>query len=451
MANSNSPLAKKVRQKQMLILGIVGIAVMAAAVISAFYMSGKKREVVAPAITSTRSLIGATTDDVDREKWRERSAGDMELLRQQVRIQQEAMSGLQKQLSDFTELQKKQGESPNSQNKSELMDGVVPPPNAPPPRVAVKDDRKLGERMFPTDDMSPQSRQSDKFPVSGPGMVMPDGTVTGPAQQILTPSVAIGTVKFEKKTPVKANGEETAKGVAKNGVRSGLDGERIPNPATPNGSVTGLSPVEKTYVPAGAFGRVVILGGIDAPASGQAQSNPHPVLLRFLGNINLPGGAKVDLKDCLVTADGVGDISSERAQVRTQRISCRIGKNKIADTEIRGHVNGEDGKAGVRGKLVTKSGAILANALFTGTMSALGSAIQASAQTTNTTAFGTTVTQTQPGQELKAGMGAGVNKAFDRLSNYYIALAEKTFPVIEIDSMRVVDLIVTQGFFIEAK
>jgi conjugal transfer pilus assembly protein TraB len=128
-----------------------------------------------------------------------------------------------------------------------------------------------------------------------------------------------------------------------------------------------------------------------------------------------------------------------------------VGKNKIADTEIRGHINGEDGKAGVRGKLVTKQGAILANALFTGTLSALGSAIQSSAQTTNTTALGTTVTQTQPGQELKAGLGAGVNKAFDRLSQYYINLAEKTFPVIEIDSMRVVDLIITQGFFIEAK
>ncbi len=38
----------------------------------------------------------------------------------------------------------------------------------------------------------------------------------------------------------------------------------------------------------------------------------------------------------------------------------------------------------------------------------------------------------------------------DRLAQYYIALAEKTFPVIEVDAGRTVDVVLTQGVAIDA-
>jgi conjugal transfer pilus assembly protein TraB len=51
----------------------------------------------------------------------------------------------------------------------------------------------------------------------------------------------------------------------------------------------------------------------------------------------------------------------------------------------------------------------------------------------------------EPGKQFQAGMGAGVGKALDRLAQYYISLAEKVFPVIEVDAGRMVDVVVTQG------
>ena len=38
-----------------------------------------------------------------------------------------------------------------------------------------------------------------------------------------------------------------------------------------------------------------------------------------------------------------------------------------------------------------------------------------------------------------------MGKALDRLAQYYISLAEKVFPVIEVDAGRTVDVVVTQG------
>jgi len=63
--------------------------------------------------------------------------------------------------------------------------------------------------------------------------------------------------------------------------------------------------------------------------------------------------------------------------------------------------------------------------------------------------LGTTGT-VDPGKQLQAGLGTGVGKALDRLAQYYITLAEKVFPVIEIDAGRTVDVVLTQGITLDA-
>ena len=45
----------------------------------------------------------------------------------------------------------------------------------------------------------------------------------------------------------------------------------------------------------------------------------------------------------------------------------------------------------------------------------------------------------------RAGLGNGIGKALDRLAQYYIRLAENTFPVIEVDAGREIDVVITKG------
>jgi hypothetical protein len=75
------------------------------------------------------------------------------------------------------------------------------------------------------------------------------------------------------------------------------------------------------YIPI-SFTRGVLLGGLDAPTGGQAQSNPHPVLLRLDDNAILPNRFRAEVRECFVIGAGYGDISSERAYIRTERLSC---------------------------------------------------------------------------------------------------------------------------------
>ncbi|HMZ01641.1 MAG TPA: conjugal transfer protein TraB, partial [Burkholderiaceae bacterium] len=47
------------------------------------------------------------------------------------------------------------------------------------------------------------------------------------------------------------------------------------------------------------------------------------------------------------------------------------------------------------------------------------------------------------------GLGTGVGRALDRLAQYYIKLAENTFPVIEVDAGREIDVVITKGVRID--
>jgi conjugal transfer pilus assembly protein TraB len=72
----------------------------------------------------------------------------------------------------------------------------------------------------------------------------------------------------------------------------------------------------ETYVPAGTFVQAVMLGGADASAAVNSSSNPVPMLFRITADGTLPNHKKSHLKDCVVTAAVVGDISSERGLIR---------------------------------------------------------------------------------------------------------------------------------------
>jgi conjugal transfer pilus assembly protein TraB len=157
------------------------------------------------------------------------------------------------------------------------------------------------------------------------------------------------------------------------------------------------------------------------------------------------------VRDCLVIGEGYGDQSSERAYIRTTTLSCVLQDGHVLEVPLKGQVFGEDGMNGVMGKLVTKQGQMLTNALLSGIASGLGQGLVTATTTTATSPLGTvTSTPNDWSSILQAGAGAGVAKALDRLSQYYISLAEKTFPVIEVLPGRTVDIVVTQGVQLDA-
>lgn len=203
---------------------------------------------------------------------------------------------------------------------------------------------------------------------------------------------------------------------------------------------------ERTYLPAGSFARATVLSGVTAPTGGNAAQNPMPLLLEVTHFANLPNDFKANVRRCFVTANATGDISSERVLVRLDRLSCMNKAGRAVDVRVQGYVTGEDGKAGVRARLVTRSGQAIASALFTGAISGLGKAVSLSAQRTTTYTSGAVGSSVD--NAWAAGIGEGVDSAMDRIVNYYLKLADKIFPVLELDSGREVDIVLAQGLSI---
>ena len=218
--------------------------------------------------------------------------------------------------------------------------------------------------------------------------------------------------------------------------------------AQPGRNGGGRTDTIDTYLPV-SFARGVLLGGLDAPTGGQSQSNPQPVLIRLSDNSVLPNKFRGEYRECFVIAAGYGDISSERAYLRTENLSCVRDDGSTLEVKIQGSVYGEDGKVGMRGRLVTKQGQMLANALLSGIASGIGQGLSTSSTNYSTSALGT-IASTSGSEAYRAGLGSGVGHALDRLAQYYIKLAEQTFPVIEIDAGREVDVVITKGVRIDA-
>ena len=217
------------------------------------------------------------------------------------------------------------------------------------------------------------------------------------------------------------------------------------SPAAAEVKPESIQDTKSGYVPAGSFVRVALLGGLDAPTGGQAQTNPHPILMRTQDNAFLPNRYRFEIKECFILASSYGDISSERAFARLENLSCVRRDGRAVDMAVKGYVVGEDGKAGMRGRLISKQGQVLANALLAGIGSGIGQAFQNSTTTQSISPLGTIGTVNQ-GQQLQNGISSGIGKTLDRLSKYYIDLAEKLFPVIEIDAGRTVEVVFTKGF-----
>ena len=193
----------------------------------------------------------------------------------------------------------------------------------------------------------------------------------------------------------------------------------------------------------GSFARARLLNGVEAPTGGQANGNPVPMLLEIKDPAFLPYRYRSDIKRCMVTANATGDLSSERVLVRLDRMSCITNSRGAIDVRVTGYVTGEDGKTGLKARVVTRSGQAIANALLVGTLSGLGEAVSLAAQD-STTNFAGTVTNSV-NNPWRAGLGDGMKDAMDRVADYYLKLADKIFPVLEVDAGRDVDIVITQS------
>lgn len=194
----------------------------------------------------------------------------------------------------------------------------------------------------------------------------------------------------------------------------------------------------------------VLVSGMDA-ASGRGQSSPVPALIRVKKNAILPNRYAQDIRECFILVSGVGDLARERANMRTEKISCIFKDGYVVDTAISGYVVGEDGKAGMRGRVVSKQGAILARSVFASFLEGFGSALKPSSVNALDISGSSEAKMRRQnmGDAFEQGSYDGVSDGFSKVADYYLDLAEQMFPIIEIDAGRKATIILTDRLSIQ--
>jgi conjugal transfer pilus assembly protein TraB len=199
-------------------------------------------------------------------------------------------------------------------------------------------------------------------------------------------------------------------------------------------------------VPSGSYARAVLTSGVVASTALQASSQPQPLLLRLVDDGHLPRGFTSAMRDNVLIAACYGDLSSERVQCRLESMSWVEKDGVTVEKKVKGWVVGEDGRPGLRGEVVDRSGEAVRDTLIAGMLSGLSGFLkqEATSSVYPVTPFGQT-NALKGKQALGAAAGSGAGNAMDKLAEFSIKRAEQMQPVILIASGRVVDVVFQDG------
>ena len=213
----------------------------------------------------------------------------------------------------------------------------------------------------------------------------------------------------------------------------------------------------EVFIPAGSILTGVLLNGLDAPTGKKAKKEPMPVLFRIKKEAILPNRFHADVRECFLLAAGFGDLSAERAYFRGETFSCVRQDGGVIEVPMNAYATGEDGKNGIRGRVVSKQGALLAQSMMAGFLRGFSDAFGRNQIPVLMTGGLGSLSGTTPfqsafsAQSTEGGALKGAGYAMERLSHFYMDMAEEIYPVIEVDATRQVNFIVQKGTALKLK
>ena len=200
------------------------------------------------------------------------------------------------------------------------------------------------------------------------------------------------------------------------------------------------------YVPAGSYVRAVLTSGVVASTALQASSQPQPIVMRLVDDGHLPRGFESAMRDNVLIGACYGDLSSERVMCRLETMSWVEKDGVTVEKKVEGWLIGEDGRPGLRGEVVDRSGEAVRDTLIAGMLSGLSGFLktEATSGVYPVSPFGQTHAL-KGKQALEGAASTGAGNALDKLAEFSIKRAEQMQPVILIASGRVVDVVFKSG------
>ena len=210
------------------------------------------------------------------------------------------------------------------------------------------------------------------------------------------------------------------------------------------------------YIPEGTYFTGHLLGGIVvSTALNTPSDNATPVSIQLEERANLSGQSTSNLSKlnklksgkCRIMGSAYGDISSERAVIRLEKMICEEDGMYVT-SKIAGQLHGPDGYNGIKGSVVSTNSKHIKNAMLGGIISGVAGSAKGQ-DSTNLSAAGIFSTKKKGMSDmLTQGMQQGTSNAADKVADYYLRQAEAMSPVLTIPSGVRVNAQITKGFFV---
>lgn len=115
------------------------------------------------------------------------------------------------------------------------------------------------------------------------------------------------------------------------------------------------------------FAKATLVTGGDLKTLAEGNASTTPIFLSLDTKIRVANNKELDLRECLLRATGKGDFTTSRGEITLVHMSCSLtddeGNDYKIDQNVVGWVFDEVGSYGVKGRLVTKEGEIMAKSL----------------------------------------------------------------------------------------
>lgn len=212
----------------------------------------------------------------------------------------------------------------------------------------------------------------------------------------------------------------------------------------------------KNYIPEGTYFTGNLLGGLAVSTGLNAPNeNATPVIIELKPRIdpetnllttNLSPLNEIDLGNCVIMGSSYGELSSERAIVRLEKMVC-LKDGVYITSKIAGQLFGPDGLNDVKGTIVETSSKLMKNAALAALISGISSAAKGQDAATISGVGLIQTTKKGTGDLLRSGISQGVSNAGDKLTDRYLRQVEAMSPILTVPSGVRVNPRITKGFF----
>lgn len=200
-------------------------------------------------------------------------------------------------------------------------------------------------------------------------------------------------------------------------------------------------------IPSGSLIKARLVTGLNAVIANTADTDKMFIVAKLTDPVLMPNRKKVSLRGCVIMGGAKGDLSTERVYINSTVLSCISSDDVLYEGTVQSNAIGEDGVVGLRGRPVTKDGALILQSSSVGLLQGFA---QTFSESSNRPQI---VTGSDDNYQLpkldyvaKSSAASGIDKGLDQLLKRANSILDQIFPVLEVDAGRKVEFVVQNAF-----